>query len=73
MKAQKLSSPPEDIRTEWKRLNDLIEDVEKGAEVTSSHPQLIQFNRTASGGIVLDCSGLIQVLIQKNVADLTQL
>lgn len=72
MKAKKLAAPPPDMRTEWRRLNDVIDDMDAASQVTSSHSQLIQFTRTASGGIVLDCSGLIQVLAQKGI-DLTVL
>lgn len=72
MKAQKLATAPPDIRTEWRRLNDMIDDVEATQQVTSAHPQLVNATRTASGGIVIDCSGLIQFLNQHGI-DATRL
>lgn len=67
MKAEKLATAPQDIRTEWRRLNDVIDDVEATQQVAATHPQLVNASRTASGGIVIDCSGLIQFLSQHGI------
>lgn len=69
MKAQKLGSAPADVRAEWRRLNDAIEDIEKLYTWDSSHPQLIRVTPT-EGGMLLDCSGLVDMLRQKSVTDL---
>ncbi len=69
MKAEKLGAPPDDIRTEWRRTDNLIDDVETLYQATSSHPHLINVY-VNGGGWVADCSGLVAALARKGI-DLT--
>lgn len=66
MKAVILDSPPPDIRTEWRRLNDAISDMQQISRVASSHPHLIAI-QVNEGGIVFNFSGLIDALAAKGV------
>jgi hypothetical protein len=61
MNAKKLGGPPDDIRTEWRRLDDLVDDVARITKVTSSHPHLVSVD-VNEGGIVFDFSGLVEAL-----------
>jgi hypothetical protein len=71
MKASKRDGPRGDSRAEWRRVDDLVEDVSKLMQPTSSHGHLITLT-VNEGGPVLDCSGLVNALAQKGI-DLTAL
>jgi hypothetical protein len=66
MRAAKLSAPPEDIRTEWRRLNDAIDDIAAGQRVVSAQPHLVHVDVT-EGGLVFDFTGLINALASKGI------
>jgi hypothetical protein len=71
MTAGKLSTAPADMRTEWRRLNDVIDDVNILSRVSSAQPHLVSVS-VSDAGVVLDFSGLISALATKNI-DLTAL
>lgn len=66
MEASPLDSPPQDIRTEWRRLDAAIRDIAKVHNITSSHPHLISVYFDG-GGIIVNCTGLINALAAKGV------
>ncbi|MEN3369936.1 MAG: hypothetical protein V7609_2079 [Verrucomicrobiota bacterium] len=66
MVAQKLGSPPEDIRTEWRRLDQLIGDVESITRVMTPQSHLVHVELN-DGGLVFDFTGLINALKAQNI------
>ncbi|MEY2511999.1 MAG: hypothetical protein QOE26_2762 [Verrucomicrobiota bacterium] len=66
MNTEILGTPPPDIRSEWRRLNYLVQDVQGLNKVTSSHSHLVSVI-VNDDGFVFDFSGLVQALAGKGI------